>query len=112
MEYGVPSFVIADDVWDANKGKTPAFSANGQIYFRENVPQKNVGMLAYHELTHVMKQVGYEPYLRFTKGVAERLNINSKAARLLLEQEARHRKIDIFGEGGKLDLRKLRKLSD
>lgn len=47
MEYGVPSFVIADDIWDANKGKTPAFSANGQIYFRESVPQRNAGMLAY-----------------------------------------------------------------
>lgn len=112
MEYGVPSFVVADDVWDANKGKTPAFSANGQIYFREGVPPKNAGMLAYHELTHVMKQVGYEPYLKFTKGVAERLNMNSDAAHLLLEHEARHRKIDIFGEDGKLDLQKLHRLGD
>lgn len=112
MEYGIPSFVIVDDVWDANKGKAPAFSTNGQIYFKESVPQKNAGMLAYHELTHVMKQVGYEPYLKFTKGVAERLNMNSKAAHLLLEHEARHRKIDIFGEDGKLDLRKLHKLND
>lgn len=55
VDYGVPSFVVADAAWAKNKGSTPAFSADGQIFFRETLPEKNRGMFAPHEVTHVMR---------------------------------------------------------
>ena len=70
MEYGVPSFVVEYAVWQQNRGRNsaPAFSAGGQIYFRESLPHANRGMFAPHELTHVMRQVGYQP-CRFVKHI-------------------------------------------
>lgn len=61
VDYGVPSFVVADAAWAKNKGSTPAFSADGQIFFRETLPEKNRGMFAPHEVTHVMRQVRVRP---------------------------------------------------
>lgn len=45
MDYGIPSFVVSDAVWDANHKGSPAFSVRGQIYFRENMPEKTEGCL-------------------------------------------------------------------
>ena len=50
VDYGVPSFVVADAVWAKNKGRAPAFAAGGQIYFRETLPEENRGMFAPHEI--------------------------------------------------------------
>lgn len=94
--YGVPSFVVANAEWAKNKGNTPAFSAGGQIYFRETMPEKNRGMYATHEITHVMKQVGYTPYLDFVSKTPDMLDMSTLEARILLEHTAKHRGIDPF----------------
>ncbi len=90
MEYGVPSFVVADKVWTKNKGNTPAFSVDGQIYLRENMPERNRGMYVPHEVTHVMKQVGYQPYLDFVERTPTMLNMSDPATMLLLNHVAEH----------------------
>lgn len=90
VEYGVPSFVVSDAIWTQNKGNTPAFSAGGQVYFRETLPEKHRGMFAPHELTHVMRQVGYQPYLDFLERTPELLNTNSSFSRQLLDHTAKH----------------------
>lgn len=90
MEYGVPSFVVADEVWAKNKKNTPAFSADGQIYLRENLPERNRGMYVPHEVTHVMKQVGYQPYLDFVERTPEMLNMSSFFTQQLLDHTAKH----------------------
>lgn len=95
-DYGVPSFVVADAEWVKNKGNTPAFSVGGQIYFRENMPEKNRGMYATHEITHVMKQVGYTPYLDFVSKTPDMLDMSTLEARILLEHTAKHSGIDPF----------------
>lgn len=95
-DYGVPSFVVADAAWAKNKGNTPAFSAGGQIYFRETMPEQNRGMYATHEITHVMKQVGYTPYLDFVSKTPDMLDMSTLEARILLEHTAKHRGIDPF----------------
>lgn len=95
-DYGVPSFVVADAEWIKNKGNTPAFSAGGQIYFRETMPEKNRGMYATHEITHVMKQVGYTPYLDFVSKTPDMLDMSTLEARILLEHTAKHSGIDPF----------------
>ena len=95
-DYGVPSFVVDDAAWAKNKGNAPAFSAGGQIYFRETMPEKNRGMYATHEITHVMKQVGYTPYLDFVSKTPDMLDMSTLEARILLEHTAKHRGIDPF----------------
>ena len=90
VDYGVPSFVVADAAWAKNKGSTPAFSAGGQIYFRETLPEKNRGMFAPHEVTHVMRQVGYKPYLDFVERTPTMLNMSDGMTRVLLNHVAEH----------------------
>lgn len=90
VNYGVPSFVVADAAWAKNKGSTPAFSADGQIFFRETLPEKNRGMFAPHEVTHVMRQVGYKPYLDFVERTPTMLNMSDGMTRVLLNHVAEH----------------------
>lgn len=90
VDYGVPSFVVADAAWAENKGGTPAFSAGGQIFFRETMPEKNRGMFAPHEITHVMRQVGYKPYLDFVERTPTMLNMSDEMTRVLLNHVAEH----------------------
>lgn len=96
MDYGVPSFVVADAAWAKNKGNTPAFSAGGQIFFRETMPEKNRGMFATHEITRVMKQMGYTPYLDFVAKTPDMLDMSTLEARILLEHSAKHRGVDLL----------------
>lgn len=90
VDYGVPSFVVADAAWAKNKGSTPAFSADGQIFFRETLLEKNRGMFAPHEVTHVMRQVGYKPYLDFVERTPTMLNMSDGMTRVLLNHVAEH----------------------
>lgn len=90
VDYGVPSFVVADAAWAKNKGSTPAFSADGQIFFRETLPEKNRGMFAPHEVTHAMRQVGYKPYLDFVERTPTMLNMSDGMTRVLLNHVAEH----------------------
>lgn len=90
VDYGVPSFVVADAAWVKNKGITPAFSAGGQIYFRETLPERNRGMFAPHEITHVMRQVNYKPYLDFVERTPTMLNMSDQMTRVLLDHVAEH----------------------
>lgn len=41
MEYGIPSFVVSDEIWKGAKGSLPGFSVSGQIYLKENIPSRN-----------------------------------------------------------------------
>ena len=112
VEYGVPSFVVSNTAWNRSKTKAPSFSAHGQIFFRESIPERYRGMVAPHEITHVMKQVQYPAYLDFVSKTPDMLDLSSIEAALLLENSAKHRGIDIFNEKGTLDTRKLKALSE
>lgn len=93
MEYGVPSFVIRDAVWRAAGYKEPAFSRGGQIYFRETQDEEVRGLLAYHELTHVMKEVGYKPYLGFVRRTPTMLYLDRPVTNALLDRVAKQRNV-------------------
>ena len=92
VDYKVPSFVVSDAVWDKNRkqGAAPAFSVRGQVYFRETMPEQNRGMLAAHEITHVMRQVNFAPYMDFVERTPEMLNMSDTVTRILLDHVAAH----------------------
>ena len=92
VDYKVPSFVVSDAVWDKNRGQgaAPAFSVRGQVYFRETMPEQNRGMLAAHEITHVMRQVNFTPYMDFVERTPEMLNMSDTVTRILLDHVAAH----------------------
>ena len=91
-EFRVPSFVVSDTVWVKERGSnsSPAFSVHGQIYFRETAPERNRGMLAPHEITHVMAQTGFFPYIDFVERTPSMLNMSDPVTQILLEQVAAH----------------------
>jgi len=53
-------------------------------------------MLAAHELTHVMKQLGYKPYLDFIEATPDHLNMRHSDTQLLLDATASHRGLDML----------------
>ena len=108
----MPSFVVSNTAWNRSKTKALSFSAHGQIFFRESIPERYRGMVAPHEITHVMKQVQYPAYLAFVSKTPDMLDLSAIEAALLLENSAKHREIDIFNEKGTLDTRKLKALSE
>lgn len=90
VEYGVPSFAVSDDVWSKSNVDASAFSTHGQIYFRETMPESYQGMAAPHEVTHVMRQVEFAPYLDFVERTPTMLNMGNVFTQKLLEHIAAH----------------------
>ena len=84
----MPSFAVSDDVWSKGDVDAPAFSVHGQIYFRETIPESYRGMVAPHEVTHVMRQVEFAPYLDFVERTPTMLNMNDDYTTLVLEHIA------------------------
>ena len=89
-EYGVPSFVVSDAAWGRGETKAPAFSVHGQIYLQETIPEKFRGMIAPHEITYVMRQVEFAPYLDFVERTPTMLDMGSAFTQKLLEHTANH----------------------
>lgn len=156
MEYGIPSFVVSDEVWeknaprmnqggeqsgregargtqgtteerqsgDADRGRdrenryaagqihqgtsvygrapaglesgetVPAFSAGGQIYLRETLPEDKRGMFVPHEANHVMRQTGFAPYLDFVDRTPDMLDMGHRTTQKLLAGVGKQRGID------------------
>lgn len=90
--FRVPSFVVSDAAWVKERGAnaSPAFSVHGQIFFRETAPERNRGMLAPHEIMHVMRQVNFQPYIEFLERTPALLNFSDTVTQILLEQVADH----------------------
>lgn len=87
-ECGIESLVIPDGKWDR---KSPAFTRGGKVYMRETIPEEKRGMIAPHETTHVMKQVGYKPYLAFIHNEAKYFDEKTPAGETLVEHIGQHR---------------------
>ena len=79
--YNVSCFVIQDAAWDAywagaNK-IPPAFASGRQVHLRPTIHDNDRGKVAPRELTHVMKQAGYQPYLDFVNRTLKQLDQKS-----------------------------------
>lgn len=100
IEYGVPSFVIPDTVYDRFRGDKKqryAFSYGGQIYLREHIPEtyQDIGIVE-HEATHIMRQLEYAPYMDFLQRTPDMIIFNSDAVYKLAERISTHTGVDIF----------------
>ncbi len=91
MEYHVPSFVVSDEAWSQGKVNAPAFSTHGQIYLRETIPDSYRNMVTPHEVTHVMRQVEFSPYLDFLERTPTMLNIGDEYTGIILDHIAKQR---------------------
>lgn len=91
MEYHVPSFVVSDEAWSQGKVNAPAFSTHGQIYLRETIPDSYRNMVTPHEVTHVMRQVEFSPYLDFLERTPTMLNMDNKYVGAALDLIAEQR---------------------
>ena len=95
-EYDLPVFVVKSDIFDQNHATAPAFSAEGQVFLREDLPEIGRKDIGAHEAGHVMKQLGYEPYLNFIRDTPDLINTGTNTARKLLEFAASHTSVDLF----------------
>ena len=97
-DYSVPSFVVRDEVYDEGHPGSEAFSFDGQIYFRENIDETKRGLVAAHEINHVMRQVGFEPYLAFLDALPDMLDIHNETTQELFDYISEHTGIDPFSD--------------
>lgn len=90
-ESGIESLVIPDGKWDR---KAPAFTRGGKVYMQETIPEEKRGMVAPHETTHAMKQLGYKPYLDFIRRTAEYFDETTVFGDKLVKFVGKHRGFD------------------
>ena len=90
-ECGIESLVIPDGKWDR---KSPAFTRGGKVYMQETIPEEKRGMVAPHETTHAMKQLGYKPYLDFVRRTAEYFDETTVFGDKLVKFVGKHRGFD------------------
>ena len=95
-EYRLPVFVVKSDIFNQNHPTAPAFSSEGQVFLREDLPEIERGDIGAHEAGHVMKQVGYAPYLKFIEKTPELMNKQSPICIRLMEHAAEHNKVELF----------------
>ena len=81
---------MSDKAWEKSGVDAPAFSVHGQIYLKETIPGTKGGMVAPHEITHVMRQVEFAPYLDFVERTPTMLDMGSAFTQKLLEHTANH----------------------
>lgn len=97
--YGIPCFVIQDDVYDAAKGAhhdVPAFAYRGQIYLRATIsPEWQDVSISDHEAVHAMRQIEYKPYLEFLKQTPDYFNFHSPDAHKIFDMISAHVGVEI-----------------
>ena len=91
-EYGIECYVVKKAAW--NK-RAQATSNGGRVYIMEGIDEKYRGIVAPHEVTHVMKQMQYKPYLDFVERTPMMMNMSSKHAQKIVADLAAHRNVDL-----------------
>lgn len=61
---------------------------------QETIPEEKRGMVAPHETTHAMKQLGYKPYLDFVRRTAEYFDETTVFGDKLVKFVGKHRGFD------------------
>ena len=87
QEYGIETVVVKDSAWfwDYHGGEAPpARSRRGKIYIREGISSDDMDIVVPHEVTHIMQQVNFVPYIDFLATMEDRVNFSTTDARAFL----------------------------
>ena len=68
---------------------------DGSVHIRDDVPAKRFTEVLEHELNHVLKRKGYQPYLDFMARVDQTVDIFSDAGNRLLAKVGEYRHINL-----------------
>lgn len=92
-EYGIEGYVVKKSAWSR---ESPAHTVGGRVYFREGLSEELRGMFAPHELTHIMEQINYAPYLDFVERTPDMINISAQITQDIMAQVEEHIKADML----------------
>ncbi|MBQ6698125.1 MAG: hypothetical protein IJN09_03705 [Oscillospiraceae bacterium] len=93
-EYNVPCHIVSDEAFAREGIGYDAYSRGGQVYIRESADDSKRDAYIPHEVSHVMKQTGYAPYMEFVGDLPEKVNMSSQNTSELIEKVAKHRKLE------------------
>ena len=85
---GIECRVVRRDAW---KRAAPAYAHNGRVYISQAIDKETLPTVVSHETTHVMKQRGFQQYLKYVEDVPDMLLMGEKEAWKLLDIAAKHR---------------------
>ena len=92
-EYGIECYVVKKSAWVKD---AQAFAIDGQVYIKEGIDEKYRGAVAAHEVTHVMKQLQYQPYLDFIERTPDMLKMKADFSQYMMKRVSAHHGIDVF----------------
>ena len=92
--YGLPWVVIKPQVWEKQGFSDPAASKDGIMYCRSDISEEYRKMIVPHEGTHIMRQVGYGPYLSFIEKTPDYIRFGTDGAKYLLSVISNHIKLN------------------
>lgn len=95
-EYGLPVFVVRDNLFVKHHPKAPAFAAGGQVFMRETLPKAGKDDIGVHEAGHAMKQLQYPPYMDYLEQMPELIDRTTLEGKKLMEGAAKHLNVDLF----------------
>lgn len=74
----------------ANRGHSQGYSNSNVIHVSEDLPIEKANRIAFHELTHTMKQSEFLPYMQYTQRLEQNLLPNEETA-VVLNNLMKHR---------------------
>ena len=92
-DYGIECHIVKASAWVR---KNPAHTHNGIVYISDGIDANTLATAVPHEMTHVMKQNSFQPYLDFINKTPDLLNIQTDNWAKLMKTVSNHRGIDIF----------------
>ncbi|MBR3963882.1 MAG: hypothetical protein IKJ80_00555 [Clostridia bacterium] len=92
-EYGIECHVVKKEAW---RRDAPAAIYEGEVYVSESIDEDTLLTLVPHEATHAMKQLGFRPYIDFIINTPDNLNLDGVDAKILLQDVAKHKKLDLL----------------
>lgn len=95
-DYGIPAYVVSGDAWESMMGDDPAGVKGASIFMSESIPEENREMIIPHEAVHIMRNVGYAPYMNLLRNTPDMVNNSSPHTMELMEEIAKHTGVDIF----------------
>ena len=92
-DYGIECHIVKASAWVR---KNPAHAHNGIVYISDGIDANTLATAVPHEMTHVMKQNSFQPYLDFINKTPDLLNRQTDNWAKLMKTVSNHRGIDIF----------------